>query len=111
MRFNRAIIAARGFGGASLLFVAAVGISLLPSDFIAALQFDHAQIRAGDIYRLLTCHWTHWNTDHLIWDAAAFFLLAAACEGRSRSRFLATLAIAAIVVPAGLFVLQPEMLR
>jgi rhomboid family GlyGly-CTERM serine protease len=111
MRFYEALTAARRFGGASLLSLAAVLISLLPPTAVTALQYDRAQIRAGEVYRLLTCHWTHWNTNHLAWDAAAFFLLAVACECRSRSRFLATLAIAAMVVPAGLFVLQPEMIR
>lgn len=111
MNVRMAITAARRMGGASLLFLAALLIFALPDSVIASLQYDRAQIGAGEMYRLLTCHWTHWNVDHLIWDAGALLFLAAACERRSRSRFLATLTLATLVVPIGVFILQPEMLR
>jgi rhomboid family GlyGly-CTERM serine protease len=108
MRDN--IAAAGRSGGASLLLaLAAVVISMLPTQAIEALQYDRTLVLSGQVQRLLTAHWTHWNADHFLWDVATFVILGIACERRDRRRMLATLAIAATVIPLGLLFLQPDL--
>jgi len=105
-----AIAAATRTGGASLLLtVFAMIIPLAGQRTVTLLQFDRAAIGAGEIYRLVTSHWTHWSGDHLLWDVATFLILGIACERRDRARMLATTLLAALVMPAGLLILQPTL--
>jgi len=63
--------------------------------FAEVLQFDRPAIAAGEVWRLVTCHLTHWNADHLRWDLLMFVVLGVACELRSSTRLRVCL-IAAI---------------
>jgi rhomboid family GlyGly-CTERM serine protease len=107
---SNAISAARRKGGVSLLLsLAAILIALLPLSSIQALQFDRATILAGQTYRLLTCHWTHWHLDHLLWDVLTFLFLAFACERQSRPRMICTTAISALFIPIALLLSAPHL--
>ncbi|SMP59057.1 rhomboid family GlyGly-CTERM serine protease [Neorhodopirellula lusitana] len=46
----------------------------------AALQLDFAAVDAGQWWRLLSGHLTHFGGDHLFWDLLMFIVLGAACE-------------------------------
>ena len=111
MTVRSAIAAARRSGGAALSLLPAILIAHCTAWVAKGLEYDRAEFAVGEMYRLFTCHWTHWNVEHLAWDAAAFAALAIACEARGRRRFLEALILSAIVVPIGLFLLQPEMLQ
>ncbi len=65
------------------------------------LQFHRASISAGEFWRLATCHFTHWNGEHLCWDLLMFVVLGAACELRNPSQMRGCVALAACAV-AGL---------
>ncbi len=53
-----------------------VAIVIQPQSAIAVqLQFDRSSILHGACWRLLTGHFTHWNTDHLFWDVCMFVAL------------------------------------
>jgi len=109
-RLVQLIAAARRPGGASLLLaLIAVVIALAPPCVQDALQYDRAAILSGQVYRLLTCHWTHWGNEHLAWDAATFLILGIACERRSRPRSIAALLLALKIVPAGMLMLLPAL--
>jgi rhomboid family GlyGly-CTERM serine protease len=54
-----------------------------------ALQYDRVALTDGQCFRLLTCHWTHWNVDHAFWDILTFSVLSAWCERHSRWGLLA----------------------
>ena len=43
-------------------------------------------LQAGEIWRLATCHLTHWNAEHLQWDLLMFVVLGAVCELRNPRR-------------------------
>lgn len=95
--------------GASLLLAwPAIPAFFLPG-LDARLEYERAAVAAGEVWRLVTGHWTHWSLDHLVWDGLAFLALAAACELRDRKRFALCLAGAALVVPLGVFWLQPGL--
>jgi rhomboid family GlyGly-CTERM serine protease len=73
------------------------------------LELDRAAVARGEVWRLLTCHWTHWTPDHLLWDSLAFLVLAFLCEARvGRGRLLAAVAGSALAVSAAVWFL-PEI--
>ena len=74
-----------------------------------AWEYDRQAILDGEWGRLLTGHLTHWNFDHLFWDAATFLMLGVACMWRSVGRTVATLLGAAAAISASLVLFQPEM--
>lgn len=86
----------------------AIALFFLP-ELSGWLQYDRARIADGEIWRLLTCHWTHWNLDHLIWDVIAFGVLIAASWGFASRRALLVLGSAACAIPLGVWLLLPEM--
>ena len=63
----------------------------------------------GELWRIVTCHWTHWSLDHLLWDLAVFVGLGAACEQMNRSRYLICLAAATILIPLAVVIFLPDI--
>jgi len=86
----------------------AIALFFLPG-LTGWLEYDRARIADGELWRLVTCHWTHWSLDHLIWDAIAFASLAAASWGSATRRALVALGSAACLIPLGVWQLLPEM--
>src|SRR4051794_13049563 len=78
----------------ALLAVAAQGFP----EATSALQFDRAGVWAGQPWRLLTCHWTHWSGDHLLWSGGAFVVLGLASLRVAPGWGLACVGVAAVVV-------------
>lgn len=74
------------------------------------LQFERSALAAGELWRLITCHWTHFNNEQLFWDVLAFVGFAAVCERQSRSAFFLCLLSAALVVPLAVWLTHPEIL-
>jgi rhomboid family GlyGly-CTERM serine protease len=74
-----------------------------------AWEYNREAILDGEWGRLLTGHLTHWNVDHLLWDAATFLLLGVACVWRSVGRTAATLLGTAAAISASLVLFQPEI--
>jgi rhomboid family GlyGly-CTERM serine protease len=64
------------------------------------LQFDRTAIAQGEVWRLVTGNFVHWNVDHLFWDCIMFVALGAAIEFRHRGAFLAATALSACAVSA-----------
>jgi rhomboid family GlyGly-CTERM serine protease len=73
------------------------------------LQLDRAALAAGDLWRLATCHLTHWNVEHLIWDLLMFIVLGAACELRNPQRMRCCVATAAAAVTVLVLLCFPEI--
>jgi rhomboid family GlyGly-CTERM serine protease len=63
-----------------------------------ALQYDRPATSAGELWRLFTCHWTHWSGNHLLWSAGTFALLAIACFRIAPRRGLACVVASAVSV-------------
>ncbi len=92
------------------LVLAAAAVAIYPSPLLQQwLEFDRQAVAAGELWRIVSCHWTHWSAEHLFWDAGMFVLLAAACELRSRRALLFTLGASAVLIPIALWRVQPEM--
>ena len=93
---------------ASLLLAIPALLFQLPG-WAGHLQWDRGAVARGQIWRLVTCHWTHWSVRHLVWDLAAFVLLAVLCEARGRRALLAAVASSALLIPPVLWIAFPAM--
>ena len=105
------IAAARRSGGVSLLLAGlAAAVYLSPPAVARALEYDRGLISAGQLHRVITCHFAHWNHDHFVWDAMLFLILAIDRERAGRRQMLGALFLAAVAIPCALLMFQPEML-
>jgi rhomboid family GlyGly-CTERM serine protease len=75
------------------------------------LEYHRGSIAGGQLWRLLTGHWTHFSADHLRWNVVAFAILGAALERNGRRRFLVTALGAALLLPPALWLVHPELIR
>ena len=75
----------------------------------SALQYERDSIMAGELWRFATCHVTHWNGEHLLWDLLMFVVLAAWCERRNPLRMRMCLAFGVIAVSSTVFLFFPHM--
>jgi rhomboid family GlyGly-CTERM serine protease len=75
----------------------------------SALEYDRAALRAGELWRLASCHWTHWDGSHLLWDFLTFLILAGLCEALDRRRLLIGLGAAALLIPMAIWAVLPDI--
>jgi len=72
-------------------------------------QYDRAAILHGEVWRLVTGHFSHWSPAHLRYDVLAFAILGAICERRGRRLFAAVVVATALVVSLFLLAFRPEV--
>jgi rhomboid family GlyGly-CTERM serine protease len=89
--------------GLTLLLTLPALVILAVTDAGEALQYDRGEVAGGQWFRLLTCHWTHWNADHAFWDILMFGVLGAWCERQSRSGLLAATFGSALAISAAVW--------
>jgi rhomboid family GlyGly-CTERM serine protease len=66
-------------------------------------QYDRSAVLRGEVWRLVTGHFSHWSPSHLGFDLFAFVLLGAICEPRDRRLF--AIAMLATTLTVSLFLL------
>ncbi|QEG00264.1 Rhomboid family protein [Stieleria maiorica] len=66
----------------------------------AVLQLDFASAAAGQWWRLLSGHLTHYDSQHLFWDVLMFVVLGAACERQHPKLFGVSLLVMALGISA-----------
>jgi rhomboid family GlyGly-CTERM serine protease len=91
--------------GCSLL---AILVWLLPGA-AETWQFDRGAIAAGEAWRVVSGHLTHWNANHLLWDVLMFAVLGALVERTSRAAFLVTTLLSGLAISLALWFLQPTL--
>ena len=74
------------------LTIAAAAAALLPGSWLE-LQ------RGGELFRIVTCHFTHWNYEQLVWDGLAFLALGIVSARQNRDAFHTTLLASLVIVP------------
>jgi rhomboid family GlyGly-CTERM serine protease len=94
---------------ASLFLAASAALVFSRPGLAAHLQYERTAIAAGETWRLVSGHWTHYSLDHFVWDGLAFAALGIACERKSRSRFLVCLFASALMISLSVWLLLPEM--
>jgi rhomboid family GlyGly-CTERM serine protease len=70
--------------------------SIFSPALTAALEYDRSS--ADQPWRLLTCHFTHWSPDHLLWSAGTFAALSFVAYRTAPRLGLACVTTAALTV-------------
>src|SRR5260370_24599011 len=65
--------------------------------------------RGGAVWRIATCHFTHFTYEQLAWDALVFLVLGIACARRNRGAFQATLLASILLVPIAVLAFTPNV--
>jgi rhomboid family GlyGly-CTERM serine protease len=89
--------------------IAAAAVAIFWTGLEPMLEFDRAAIAGGQWWRMVTCHLTHWNFDHLFWDCVMFVALGVLCESVDRRRFIVCLAGSAVAISLALLWLLPAV--
>lgn len=72
-------------------------------------QLDFAAVAGGEFWRVVTGHWTHFDSSHLFWDVLMFAGLSAACEANAGKWYAGLLVVMGLVVSSGVAVCCPEI--
>lgn len=73
------------------------------------LLYTRTALADGDLWRLISCHWVHLNTDHLLWSAMTFFVLGSFCEIMNRGKYVMTIGISTIFIPIAIWCVMPHL--
>ena len=82
----------------SLLLAAVAAIVFAVPALTGWLEYDRGAVARGEVWRLVSAHWVHFGVEDFFWDLVAFVALGIACEKRSRTRFLACIAVSTIAI-------------
>ena len=73
------------------------------------LQYDRSAVAGGQLWRIVTCHLTHWSFEHLFWDVTALLFLGFVIEQDKRRRFLTCMGLSAVLIPLSVHACMPEL--
>lgn len=99
---------ARTAAGTLLTAAAAVGLFCSPT-LQTLFQYDRACVAAGELWRMLTCHWTHWSAEHMVWDVVTFVVLGTMCERIHRGAWATCILLASLAIPVMLAAACPQV--
>jgi rhomboid family GlyGly-CTERM serine protease len=93
----------------ALLLAATVMLLHFVPEATVWLQYHRAAIADGQVWRLLTSHWVHYDADHLKWNLITLVSSSIVAERLDRKRFVLYLLIAMPVVGIATFVFSPQI--
>jgi len=73
------------------------------------LVLDRSAVLSGEVWRVFTGHLVHAGREHLLWDVLALIGIGFIFEEYLRGRFWQVLGVSALVVGAGLMILEPGL--
>ena len=73
------------------------------------LLYMRSAVHDGDYWRILSCHWVHLNTEHLLWSAMTFLVLGSFCEIMDRKKYMISIVISAIMIPIVIWFAMPSL--
>lgn len=101
MKRNYAIFAA---------LIAFVTVVLASESLTVAMQFDRvAIVDHWQLWRLVTCHITHWSADHCFWDTVAFAVAGFALLRLDPKRLWSLLALSSLFISLWILIFNPEV--
>ena len=89
--------------------LAAVALLLYTDNVETVLQYNRSHIGTGELWRLVTSHWSHWSFDHLLWCTVTFIILGSICERFNWKGFIFTLLASLIFLPLVIWLFKPNM--
>lgn len=75
------------------------------------LQYDRNLIEAGQLWRLISCHFTHWTTEHAFWDISVFVILSYISMATNLKRYCTILIGSAVMVSLSVYLFNPEFIE
>jgi len=91
------------------LFLAATAVAVyFIGDLTMALEYHRGAVLQGQVWRIFTGHFTHWNADHLLWDALMFAVIGCWIESRGRLQFAGLLLVSTLAISLDLIVAGRE---
>lgn len=95
------------------LGIVALAVGPWSESAAALLQLDRDLLRTGELWRLATCHLAHFGPGHAVRDAGLLTLVIAAVwrDVRRREALAGALAMAGLLVPLAVLVLEPGLER
>ena len=108
LRFSERL-ARHGWLIAFLVALPALIVHLVPG-WAERLQFNPKVFVSGEVWRIWASHWTHWSTDHLLWDVTVFVLLFGMAWRSSPKRTMVAIGISATLIPLVVFVKRPDLI-
>ncbi|MCK5682925.1 rhombosortase [bacterium] len=92
-----------------ILSLIAVLFYLIPGS-LKLFEYNKLAIGNGQIWRLITCHFTHFTTSHFFWDFLTFFFLAIFCELQGSKRFMFTTLVSVFLISISLWFIDPTLM-
>lgn len=93
------------------LVLSALAVALYTSPALTErLAYARGAVAAGEVWRLLTGHFTHWTAEHLLWDLLVFAVLGVLWERTAGPRSLGVLVFgSALLISAAVWTAMPEV--
>jgi rhomboid family GlyGly-CTERM serine protease len=108
--FHRSLKSAAGqLPGVSIVVILAAGLVMAFPPAADWLQYDRSAVAGGELWRIATCHLTHWSFEHLFWDVTALLFLGFVIEQDKRRRLLTCIGLSAVLIPLVVHVCMPEL--
>ena len=95
--------------GVALAVISAAALIMVFPRAAGWLQYDRSAVAAGQLWRIVTCHLTHWSFEHLFWDVTALLFLGFVIERDKRRRFLTCVGLSAVLIPLVVHAGMPEL--
>jgi rhomboid family GlyGly-CTERM serine protease len=73
------------------------------------LLYMRTALNDGEFWRIVSCHWVHLNTDHLLWSAMTFLVLGSLCEMMDRKKYLISIGVSVVIIPIAIWFAMPDL--
>jgi rhomboid family GlyGly-CTERM serine protease len=73
------------------------------------LLYTRTALKEAEFWRIVSCHWVHLNTDHLLWSAMTFLVLGSLCEIMDRKKYLISIGVSAVLIPIAIWFAMPNL--
>jgi len=93
----------------SLVVITAACLVMAFPSLVDLLEYNRSAVAEGELWRIATCHLTHWSLEHLFWDVAALLFLGFVIEQDKRRRLLTCMGLSAVLIPLAVHTWLPEL--
>jgi rhomboid family GlyGly-CTERM serine protease len=99
-----------GFPILTALILLVSAVSYFSPEIASAFIFDRNAVLHGEIWRLLSSHFVHFNATHLVYNLLAFGAAGWILERKNHLHYALLVAFMALAISSSLCILQPGML-
>jgi len=92
-----------------LLVIIATALFLFAGAAPDTLVYNQEAIRNGELWRLITGHWVHSDSQHATWNIIALFILGCLFESALKQKLFTVLLISSIALSGWIYLLMPQM--